>query len=659
MPQAGELLHTVVETHELGIVLADGCRLSARLWQPEGAGPVPCILEYIPYRKGDGTAARDAAMHPWFAARGYACLRVDLRGSGESDGLLTDEYTPQELADAVEVIAWAAAQDWCSGRVGMMGKSWGGFNCLQTAALRPPALGAVVTVCSTTDRFADDIHFKGGCLLGENFGWGSLMLAYNARPPDPALRSDWRTEWLRRLADNPHLSARWAGHQARDEFWQHGSVCQDWSAIQVPVLAWGGWNDGYMNTVSHLVENLSVPVQGIVGPWVHQYAHQAVPGPAVGFLQCALRWWDRWLKEEANGAESDAKMRLYRLHVAPPDPCAARLDGDWIALPDWPLEGRRGLHLTQAGLSEQAGPLAEVISTPQTLGFAAGEYFPMGLDAEMAGDQARDDAMSVCFDTPPLEATLSLVGQARLRLRLTSDQPLAFVVARLCAVMPDGCSTRLAHGFLNLCHRTSREAPEPVPVGQEIEIEVTLDQMAVDLQPGQRLRLALSNSLWPFVWPSPVSPRLTLHAGMLDLPIPSPPFATWQPPRPQAAPGLDIARLTPSHAARRIEKDLLAGTLALVVEDDSGWQRMPWGLETRAAMTERFEIAPDDPLSAKALITWNIDYRRPGWDSCIEVQAQMTCTATQFDLSARIIARENNEVVSDRQLQDTVPRLFV
>jgi predicted acyl esterase len=278
-------------------------------------------------------------------------------------------------------------------------------------------------------------------------------------------------------------------------------------------------------------------------------------------------------------------MRLYRLNIAAPNASAAHLQGDWIALPDWPLPPRRALHLTDTGLGAGPGPLSAAIKTPQTLGFASGEYFPMGLDAEMAGDQARDDALSVCFDTAPLAESLSMVGQARLRLRLLSDQPLAFVVARLCAVMPDGQSTRLAHGFLNLCHRDSRESPSPVPVGQEIEVEIVLDQMAVQLQPGQRLRLALSNSLWPFVWPSPVTPRLTLRAGLLDLPDTPGQFAIWEPPQAQSAPPLDLAHLTPAHTVRRIEENLLTNTQALVVEDDSGWQRLPSGLETRAAMT--------------------------------------------------------------------------
>ena len=232
-------LRTVAEDPDHPIILSDGIRLSARLWRPEDAtdDPVPLILEFLPYRKRDGTCARDALTHPYFAARGYACARVDMRGNGDSEGVMEDEYTPQELADAVEVIQWAAAQPWCNGHVGIMGISWGGFNSLQVAALAPDALKAVITLCSTVDRFADDIHYKGGCLLNENLGWGATMWSYSSRAPDPALRDNWREMWLERLENEPFLPSVWLRHQRRDAYWQHGSVCEGYSKIKAKVLA--------------------------------------------------------------------------------------------------------------------------------------------------------------------------------------------------------------------------------------------------------------------------------------------------------------------------------------------------------------------------------------------------------------------------------------
>src|SRR5688572_23715716 len=185
----------------VGIPLADGTRLAARIWLPSGSDPVPAILEYLPYRKGDAFAVRDARHHAWFADHGYAGVRADIRGSGDSDGLLLDEYLPQELDDAEEVIAWLAAQPWCSGAVGMLGISWGGFNGLQVAARRPPALKAVVSMCASDDRYSDDVHYAGGCVLGvDMLQWAATMLTLCAMPPDPAAVGEgWRSTWLARL----------------------------------------------------------------------------------------------------------------------------------------------------------------------------------------------------------------------------------------------------------------------------------------------------------------------------------------------------------------------------------------------------------------------------------------------------------------------------
>ena len=267
-----ENLRKIKVDDDLGIILSDGCRLSARTWMPENAHefPVPAILEYLPYRKRDGTVARDELTHPYFAKRGYASVRVDIRGNGDSQGIMEDEYTAQELNDAVEVINWLAKQPWCSGTVGMMGISWGGFNALQVAALQPEPLKAIITLCSTVDRYADDIHYKGGCLLNENLGWGSTMWAYSSRPPDPALVGDsWREMWRERLESEPFLPIEWLKHQRRDDYWKHGSVCEDYSKIQAATYAIRGWGDAYKNTVSHLVEHLSCPVKGIAVSYTH------------------------------------------------------------------------------------------------------------------------------------------------------------------------------------------------------------------------------------------------------------------------------------------------------------------------------------------------------------------------------------------------------
>jgi uncharacterized protein len=351
----------VREIANLFIELADGCRLAARIWLPADAeaDPVPAILEYLPYRKRDGTSQRDALTHPYLAGHGYACVRVDMRGNGESEGLMLDEYTLQEQDDALEVIAWIARQPWCTGAVGMIGISWGGFNGLQVAARRPPALKAVITLCSTDDRYADDIHFMGGCLLNDNLSWASTMFAYSSRPPDPALVGErWRELWLHRLEHTVLLVEAWLRHQRRDRQWQHGSVCENFEAIQCPVYAVGGWADGYSNAIPRLLAGLVVPRKGLVGPWAHKYPHFATPGPQIGFLQECLRWWDHWLKGIDTGIMAEPMYRVWMQESVPQSAHYDERPGRWVAESAWPSPhiAARSYRLVPGRLVEEADP---------------------------------------------------------------------------------------------------------------------------------------------------------------------------------------------------------------------------------------------------------------------------------------------------------------
>ena len=325
------------------IPLKDGTRLAARIWLPEDAeqNPVPAILEYLPYRKRDGTYERDALTHPYLAGHGYAGVRVDLRGSGELTGLLFDEYAQQEQDDGVEVIAWLAAQPWCNGAVGMMGISWGGFNGLQIAARCPPALKAIVTICSTDDRYADDAHYMGGTFLTKaGLEWAFFFFSLMCLPPDPALvGDDWRAMWLERLANIPLFQDNWLAHQRRDAYWKHGSVCEDYAAIQCPVYAVGGWTDGYKNAIPRLLEGLQVPRKGLIGPWAHAYPHFAFPGPQIGFLQEILRWWDHWLKGIDTGVMNEPMLRAWMTESVKPATHHDTLPGRWVAEASWPASG--------------------------------------------------------------------------------------------------------------------------------------------------------------------------------------------------------------------------------------------------------------------------------------------------------------------------------
>ena len=647
----------VVEFPDMSIVMPDGCRLSARVWMPEDAdqNPVPAILEHLPYRKRDGTTARDALTHPYFAGHGYASIRVDMRGNGDSEGLMTDEYSEQELQDAVDVIAWAVSQPWCSGTVGMMGISWGGFNCLQVAAKQPPALKAVISLCSTVDRYADDIHYKGGCLLNENFGWGSTMLSYSSRPPDPAIVGDaWREMWLNRLENEPFLSTLWLRHSTRDAYWRRGSICEDFSAVKAAVLSIGGWHDGYRNTVANLVAGIEAPVKGIVGPWIHKYPHYAAPEPRIGFLQEALRWWDRWLKGIDTGVEDDPAYRAYVMDSVRPARWHGARPGRWIAEQEWPSRNiaRQEIVLVRPG------DQPVIVATRQDCGIAGGEYFPFTFGPELPGDQREDDALSVCFDQPVLDVAIDIVGAPEVAFTLSSDRPQANIAVRLCDVHPDGASELISYGVFNLTHHVSHEFPQALMPGKQFTARVVLDQAAYRVPAGHALRVAVSTAYWPLIWPSPEAAGLEIAAATLSLPVrPLAERDEVEFEQPEGATPWAIDTVRPAHSERHVDRDAETGVTTLRIFDDFGEVcDRDHGLANGSMVRETWTIDPTDPLSARGETHWSQTLSRNDWSVSTETSAEMVCDAQNFRLKAQIKAFEDGDLVFERHFEEEVPR---
>ena len=670
MTSATKRLRPVRELENEWIGLHDGTRLAARIWLPEDAWiePVPAILEYLPYRKRDGTAVRDALTHPYFAARGYACIRVDMRGSGESDGFMQDEYLRQEQDDAIEVIEWLRTQAWCTGRVGMMGISWGGFNGLQVAARQPEGLDAVVTLCSTADRYADDVHYKGGCVLLENLGWSATMLSYMSRPPDPQLVGDrWKRMWLERLAAQPHLAEVWHEHQQRDAYWKHGSICEDYSSVRAAVLAVGGWGDAYRNTVPTLVEKLEhVPCKGIIGPWVHKYPHFAVPGPRIGFLQEALRWWDRYLKDIDTGVENDPDYRVYCQDGGPPQTRYEHRPGRWLAEAVWPSPdvAQHRLRLARDGLAGQAGePLDVSIRTPEDVGVMAGEYCAIWLGPDLPGDQRADDAFSFTIDGPVIAEETVILGAPALTLELASDRPQAHIAVRLNAINPDGSVERITYGVLNLSQRHDRERPEPMRPGEAETIGITLDHCCHALKPGQRLRVAISTAYWPLIWPDPepVTLTLTLGRSFLDLPVraasdgPEPVFADVETAEPLA-----LRNHRPQRHERRILRSLATGVTTMEMFDDFGEDEdMTHGLITGHIAREIYTIHPDDPTSATARMHWSQTLTRGEWNVRTEAVCDMRCDREYWYVEGEVEAFEDGLSLYAKSWKTRIPRRMV
>ena len=667
-------LSSIEEIENLWIPMPDGVRLAARIWKPKGADsdPVPAILEFIPYRKRDFMRSRDEPMHRYFAMRGYASVRVDLRGSGDSDGLLHDEYSPAEHEDALAIIDWLAAQPWCSGAVGMTGISWGGFNALQVAAHGPPALKAIITLCAADDRYGDDAHYRGGCLLNENMQWGSILTLYNALPPDPEIVGErWRDIWRARIEAVEPFPAVWMRHPWRDAYWKHGSVNEDYAAIKCPVYAIGGWADGYTNAVSRLLANLEAPCKGLIGPWAHNFPHDARPGPEIGYLQEAVRWWDHWLKGIDTGIMDEPAMRVWMQDSVPPQPQYDERPGRWVAEENWPsarIEAKR-LFLTWGYLSETPGEVYEVsFSSPQTLGMRAGEWCGFGADGEAPRDQRSDDGGSLVFDSDALKAPLELLGTPTLNVKIKSNRPVAFLIARLCDVSPEGASSRISYGILNLCHRDSHEFPEPLEPGRWYDVSIRLDDLAHALPAGHHLRLGLSTAYWPMIWPTPepVALGLEIGTGSLDLPVrpPRPEDANLRPfEEPVSAPGVQHKKLRHLPMRRSVEIDLASNETVYTLYGDGGEfggaalaRIEEIGLDIGYTLMKRYRIMEDDPLSAQTELVQKAQLKRDDWSVRLECRMRMSSTAEAFQFSGELEALEAGQPFAHRDWVLAIPR---
>jgi putative CocE/NonD family hydrolase len=654
-----EFPRRVREIEHTWIPLSDGCRLAARIWLPDDAeeDPVPAVLEFLPYRKNDGTVARDAKRQPYLAGFGYAAVRVDMRGTGESDGILEDEYTEQEQEDALELIAWLAEQPWCTGAVGMWGISWGGFNALQVAAHRPPALKAIMTLCSTDDRYADDVHYRGGCVLAlDMLHWASSMMTWNARPPDPRLAGEnWRETWLDRLEAANAWIEPWLSHQRRDEYWKQGSVCEDYSAMECPVYAVGGFADGYTNAVPRLLERLSVPRKGLIGPWAHAFPDDASPGPSIGFLQECVRWFDHWLKGTENGVMDEPMLRVWMQESVEPQPSYEERPGRWVAEPSWPSPHVENQRWDLPPEGERS------LRAVQSTGTEAGAWTAEGQSADLATDQRPDDAFSITYDFEPLAEPLEILGRSSVTLALAVDRPHALVCVRLCEVFPDGTSALVTRGLLNLAHRASHEEPSTLEPGARYEVRVPLDVAAHSFPAGHRLRVAVSPAYWPWAWPSPEEVTLTVFGGRLELPVRAPraedeELAAFQ--DPEHSPPLEIEETEAGPQGRMIRRELATGLVEQIFDWDLGGasRLVAIDLDTSDSSHTVYSIVEGDPLSAAVRFRATSGMGRGDWSTRSQVTSSMTSDAANFHVETELTVTENENEVFMRAWRFAIPR---
>lgn len=664
----------VIET--LWMDMPDGTRLAARLWLPPGARqtPVPAILEYIPYRRRDFTRLRDESMHPHFAHAGYAAVRVDIHGSGDSDGLMEDEYSHLEIQHGHDVVQWIAAQDWCDGNVGMFGKSWGAYNSFQVAATRPPALKAIAPVMGCDDRWTEDIHFYGGVLANDNFWWGSIMQVLNAKPPDPAIVGEyrWLDIWKDRLEGMRFWPAMWLEHQTHDEVWRRGSICENYDDVQVPVYFFGGWADLFRDTPFRIAENLKGPVKVLMGPWAHLYPHEGAPGPRADFLGEVIRFWDTHLKGIDTGLWDEPRLRFYLQDSVPPAGQHETRPGTWVEEAEWPSPNVSDtvLWLNEGALAATPQPGAAMsICSPQTFGSAGGDMCSFAIPGDMPVDCRLDAGGALVFRSEPLDAAVEILGQPSIALNVAADRAQAFVAALLVDEALNGAQTLITRGFCNLMHRDSDAAPTPVVPGEVMEVTVPLHGIAYRVPEGHRLMVQIASAYWPILWPAPEPVTLIIAPGTsaLHMPLRKAP-ADAPEPRPLPEPlkstsKRPVTKVRDGSMTRQIVTDLMTGTQVNRVFIDGGvfgpigQIRLNDTGTMMGDISERiYAIHPDDPLSARATMDQDFVMERDDWKVRIKASSEQTATKTDFYLKSKIECWSGDDLIFEDAQDYFIPR---
>jgi hypothetical protein len=648
------------------VTMRDGVRLAASLYLPDAGGPWPVLLEALPYRKDDLTAHYAAEYERLASGFGYAVCRLDIRGTGSSEGIATGEYTPQELDDLEEVIAWLASREWSTGAVGMFGTSWSGFNSLAVAMRRPPALEAICSIFASDDRYADDVHYFGGALKQlDHADWPLYMFLENLLPPVPSVYGDgWRELWEQRLRDGEPWILEQLEEQTYSPYWKQSSLREDYGAIRAATMLVCGWADGYKNISLRGFARLRCPKRLLFGPWSHADVQTCRPGPNIDLVPEMVRWWDRWLKGIDNGVDRDPPITLFVRRATRPAADLRELNGGWRYEPTWPLErgGEARMHLDEASTPARASEPSDRLDVRGDVGWTAWISCAGGLPWGQPIDQRPDEAFSLVYDWP-VEREVEILGYPRVEVTVASTAPVAYLSAKLCDVFPDGTSALVTRGLLNLTHRDSREHPSPLEPGTRYRVSFELEVASWVFEPGHRIRLDLAGTDWPNAWPPPEPVTLTIErAGSalvlptVDGPTPTPGTPVLPPPTREAAPLESSRGGEMSEVTWRIEHDVVAEETRAVTA---------YGGDTQAdaghpGTEERYEgtvgVSARDPgrawVEARAVNTLHFP------EATISGLARWTIRsdASAYHVEIDVDLREDGERRLSRRWERTIPR---
>ncbi|MGZ4671249.1 MAG: CocE/NonD family hydrolase, partial [Ilumatobacteraceae bacterium] len=551
----------------------------------------------------------------------------------------TDEYPVSELDDLVDVIDWLAAAPWSNGRVGMFGYSYSGFNSLQLACERPPALGAICAVYATDDRYTDDVHYMGGALRAIDLvDYCHYMIPMNALPPVPAIWGDgWRDEWLARIAEHEPWLLRWIDEQFDGPYWRHGSLRPDYARIECPAMIVAGWADGYRNNTLRTFQLLRCEKELLIGPWSHMAPSTSLPGPHLDLVPEMIRFFGRWLRDDPH--EPRPPIRVFVRQATKPQPDLAIHDGEWRYEDAWPPQ-----RLATTTLYD--GRRRSLRARPDT-GTAAWNSCAGGLPWGQPLDQRLDDAWSLTTDWS-VDSPTEILGHVIVHATVTSDQPVAYISVKLNDVWPDGTSALVTRGLLNLTHR--EEPPAALVPGEPYEIDIEMEATSWVFPPGHSIRLSVAGNDWPNTWVPPKPVTLTVESLQVQLPVLPPggagvpEFAAVESPRPQ-----------PTSATWSVSHDVLSRVTTARTSYGGTYDARHGG-----RMTDSYEgevaVSITDPALASAGGTVRFEIEWPEASVAVESRLQVRSTTDQFCVDIELDALECGAVVAQRRWARRVPR---
>lgn len=513
-----EPLWPVVHAGTFAVPMRDGVHLSTDVYLPGGCpDTVPAVLVRTPYGKADGRE-----VYYRYVQRGYAVVVQDVRGRNESEGEWLPNY--YEVEDGDDTLNWIAAQDWSSGKVGMVGGSYLGYVQWAAAASGNPHLKALISVVCAGSPFVD-LPRRGGSFTSGMLAW-AFAVSQKKFHPELMERDDWEEVLnIRPLTDLPRKAlgydvpflTKWLEPGDYNDFWRRSNWRERSQGAVIPALIQSGWfDDNGMGTTEALEIAHDFPPGSrkvILGPWQHS-GNSRYDLHALSFGPEALRfdldllyfqWFEHHLKGVDNGIDRTAPVEYYTVGQE-----------QWKTAENWPLPQARpaSLYLDSDGhANTSAGDGRLTLERPDTESRDQYIYDPehpslhiidmSENEIEVPEDYTREEQRPdlLCYTTDVLTRDLVITGDMEAELYISSDAPDTDFILRVTDVDENGRSVKLADGVLSARYRNGFDHAEFLEQDQVVRLKIRTTKLSHCFRAGHRLRVTVTSSAKNFLFP--------------------------------------------------------------------------------------------------------------------------------------------------------------